>query len=51
MPLEPGSGRDVISRNIGEMVRSGHPRRQAIAAALSNARKSKRGHKRGGKRK
>lgn len=50
MPLEPGSGKDVISRNIGEMVRSGHPQRQAVAAALANARKSKRGGKRKGKR-
>ena len=50
MPLKSGSGRDVIGRNIGEMIRAGHPRRQAIAAALSNARKSKRGAKRGGKR-
>jgi len=43
MPLTPGSSRSVISRNISEMVRAGHPQRQAVAAALSNARKSRRG--------
>jgi hypothetical protein len=42
MPLESGSSREIVSRNIREMVRSGHPQRQAIAAALSNARKGKR---------
>jgi hypothetical protein len=41
MPLEKGSSRQVISENISEMVRSGHPQRQAVAAALSQARKSK----------
>jgi hypothetical protein len=40
MPLEPGSSREVVSRNISEMVKSGHPQEQAVAAALSNARKS-----------
>jgi len=50
MPLEPGDSRSVVGRNIGEMIRAGHPRRQAIAASLANARKSKRGGKRGGKR-
>jgi hypothetical protein len=50
MPLEPGSSRRVVGRNIGEMIRAGHPRRQAIAASLANARKSKRGGKRSGKR-
>lgn len=40
MPLEKGGGREVVSRNISEMVRSGHPRKQAIAASLNQARKS-----------
>lgn len=39
MPLAPGSNKDVISHNIGEMVAAGRPQDQAIAAALSNARK------------
>lgn len=40
MPLEKGKSRKVIGHNIKEMEESGHPRRQAIAAALSEARKS-----------
>lgn len=42
MPLKEGSSRETISRNIREMVHSGHPQKQAVAAALSNARKSRR---------
>lgn len=43
MPLKRGSSRSVISSNISEMVHSGYPQKQAVAAALSTARKSKRG--------
>jgi len=50
MPLEEGSSRDVVSRNIGELRKSGRPAKQSVAIALANARKSKRGGKRGGKR-
>lgn len=39
MPLEKSGSREAISRNISEMVASGHPRRQAIAAALHTADK------------
>lgn len=42
MPLKSGSSRKTISTNIREMMHSGYPQRQAIAASLSNARKSKR---------
>jgi hypothetical protein len=37
MPLKKGKSRAVISSNIREMVKSGHPREQAVAAALHNA--------------
>lgn len=40
MPLKKGKSRKVIGENIAEMERSGHPRAQSIAAALSSARKS-----------
>ena len=40
MPLIRGISKKVISKNISEMVKSGHPQKQAIAASLSQARKS-----------
>ena len=42
-PLEKGSSAATISKNIGEMVRSGHPQQQAIAAAYRSAGKSRSG--------
>ncbi|MGH8266647.1 MAG: hypothetical protein ACRETH_06205 [Steroidobacteraceae bacterium] len=41
MPLEAGSSQTVISRNIGEMQKAGHPHDQAVAAALRNAGKKR----------
>lgn len=40
MPLKSGKSKKVVSENIKEMIHSGHPKDQAVAAALSNARKS-----------
>jgi len=36
-PLHKGRSKKVISENIAEMVKSGHPRDQAIAAAMQSA--------------
>ena len=41
MPLKKGSSRATISHNIGEMEAAGHPRDQAVAAALSTARRAR----------
>lgn len=40
MPLLKGKSKKTISRNIAEMERSGHPAKQAIAAAFNEARRS-----------
>ena len=41
MPLEKGSSKETISHNIAEMAKSGHPQKQAVAAAMHKAGKSK----------
>lgn len=46
MPLKKGSSQETISENIREMIRSGHPRNQAIAAAMRSAGKQRRNRKR-----
>jgi len=41
MPLKKGKSQATISGNISEMIKAGHPRDQAIAAALNTARKAR----------
>lgn len=42
MPLKKGKSKKVVARNIKELVNSGRPQKQAVAIALSQARKGKR---------
>jgi len=44
MPLKKGSSKSVIASNIRREIAAGRPQKQAVAIALSTARKS------GGKR-
>ena len=39
-PLKSGRSKKVISYNIAEMIRAGHPRNQAVAAAMRSAMRS-----------
>lgn len=41
MPLKRGRSRKVISENIQEMMASGHPQAQAVAASMNEAGMSK----------
>ena len=40
MPLIKSKSKKAIGKNISEMEASGHPKKQAIAAALNVARKA-----------
>lgn len=41
MPLKKGSSKAAVSYNINELMRSGRGQKQAVAIALSHARKKK----------
>ena len=45
MPLKKGSSKKVVSENIREMMHSGFPQKQAIAASLNKAGKSRKKRK------
>lgn len=40
MPLKKGKSKATVSQNISEMVNSGYPQKQAVAASLDTARQS-----------
>lgn len=41
MPLTKGKSKKVISHNISEMMHAGYPQKQAVAASLNQARRSR----------
>ena len=44
MPLKKGYGKKTVGKNIKAELRAGRPKKQAIAIALSVARKAKKSH-------
>jgi len=41
MPLKKGKSKKVVSQNISELIRSGRPKKQAVAIAMQKAGKSR----------
>lgn len=44
MPLRESSSKKAFSHNVAEMMKSGHPQKQAVAAAYSEQREAKKHH-------
>lgn len=47
MPLEQGSSREVIQRNIAKLISEGYSVSQAVAIANAEAKRSKEGNRNG----
>ena len=47
MPLMQGKSKAVVGKNIKEMMASGHPQKQAVAAAMQKAGMEKKKKRRG----
>jgi hypothetical protein len=45
MPLKRGASKKTREDNIEEMIKAGHPPKQAVAAAYDQQRKAKKGKK------
>lgn len=45
MPLIKGFGKRTIGKNIGKEIEAGKPKKQAVAIAMSTARKAAKGKK------
>lgn len=41
MPLKKSKSKAAFSSNVSEMIKAGHPQKQAVAAAYSIKRKAK----------
>ena len=41
MPMKSGSSQKVMAKNMREMMKAGHPKKQAIAAALRKSGKAR----------